>query len=73
MSLSALLAITKAMNEKQKERFGGRTPRSRKIIGYSKGHWLVEYTFSIQGGYSIESHWEQDARSIAHQQKYPLD
>jgi hypothetical protein len=73
MSLSALIAITKAMDDKYKERFNGRVPRNRKIVGYSKGHWLVEYTFSIQGGYSIESHWEQDARSIAHHQKHPLD
>lgn len=73
MSLSALIAISNKVDEQLAARFNGRIPRNRKIVGYSKGHWLVEYTFSIQGGYSIESHWEQDARSLAHQAKYPND
>lgn len=73
MSLSALIALSKKLDDDLKARFGGRLPRSREIVGYSKGHWLVEYTFSIQGGYTIERHWEQDARSIAHQKEYPND
>lgn len=73
MSLASLLALSKQLDEQLAARFGGRIPRNRKIVGYSNGHWLVEYTFKIQGGYSIESHWEQDALSIAHQEKYPND
>ncbi len=73
MSLSSLIGISNKIDEEYKARFDGRIPRSKKIVGYSKGHWLVEYCFKIQGGYSMESHWEQDARSIAHQEKYPND
>lgn len=73
MSLAALVRLCKRIDEDDKARFNGRIPHSRTIVGYSKGHWLVEYTFLIQGGHSVESHWEQDARSIAHQEKYPND
>lgn len=73
MSLASLIGKSNEKDEEYKARFGGRIPRSKKIVGYSKGYWLVEYCFKIQGGYSMESHWEQDARSIAHREKYPND
>lgn len=73
MSLAKLIELSNKLDEQDKERFNGRIPTSRKIIGYSKGHWLVEYTFPIQGGISQESYWEQDQRSLAHQEKYPND
>lgn len=73
MSLSALIALSKKINEEKKAKFDGRVPISRKIVGYHKGHWITEYTFSIQGGHSIETRLEQDARSIAHQKAYPND
>lgn len=73
MSLKALIELSNRLDDNLKARFGGRLPTSKEIIGYSKGHWLVEYTFSIPGGYSIENHWEQDERSIAHQKNYPND
>ncbi len=71
MSLSALIKLSNILGERDKARFNGRVPRSKKIVGYSKGYWLVEYGFPMQGGHTIESHWEQDARSLDHQQKYP--
>lgn len=73
MSLSALIALTKKMKEQQKLKFNGRVPISRTIVGYQKGLWVVEYTFRIQGGHSIETFLEQDARSLAHQKEYPND
>lgn len=73
MSLSALIAISKKIDEEEKAKFNGRIPISREIVGYQRGHWVTEYTFRTQGGYSIEIRLEQDARSIAHQKAYPND
>lgn len=73
MSLSALIAISKKIDEEYKAKFNGRVPISRTIVGYQKGHWITEYTFRIPGGYSVETRLEQDARSIAHQKEYPND
>ena len=73
MSLSALIALSKKIDEEYKAKFDGRVPISRKIVGYQKGHWVTEYTFRTQGGHSIETRLEQDARSIAHQKAYPND
>lgn len=71
MSLAALMRLSEEFKKQQSEKFGGRVPIARQIVGYSKGHWLVEYTFRIQGGHSVESHWEQDERSLAHQRAFP--
>lgn len=73
MSLKALTDLAEKSKELQMEKFGGRLPISREIVGYSKGHWHVRYTFSIQGGYSYEMRWEQDERSKEHHRKYPND
>lgn len=74
MSLSALIALSKELgSEELAAKFNGKIPMQRKIVGYSKGHWLVEYTFRESYGYSCESRWEQDERSKAHQEKYPND
>lgn len=73
MSLAALMRLSEILQAQQSERFGGRVPIARQIVGYSKGHWLVEYTFRIQGGSSVESRWEQDERSLAHQRNFPND
>lgn len=73
MSLSALIALAQKLDDKEKARFNGRSPIGRSIVGYQKGHWIVEYTFRIQGGHSVETYLEQDARSIEHQRRYPND
>lgn len=72
MSLKALIDLA---NNPRKEpaTVNGRVPCGKVIVGYSKGCWRVEYTFKTPGGWSTEWHWVQDARSIAHQQKFPND
>lgn len=73
MSLAALIELAKKIDEETKANFNGRKPITRTIIGYSKGHWLVQYTFKETYGHSSETRWEQDARSIQHQMNYPND
>lgn len=73
MSLQALIQAADELDRRLSEKFNGKLPVRREIIGYSKGNWLVEYTFREVGGYSHEQRWEQDSRSIEHQKKYPKD
>ena len=73
MSLAALIALSKKLDDEYKAKFNGRIPINRSIVGYQKGHWIVEYTFRTQGGHSVETRLEQDARSIQHQKDYPND
>lgn len=73
MSVAALIRLSKELDARLMDKFGGRLPIRREIVGYSKGHWQVRYTFKTVGGYSYETRWEQDERSKAHQEKYPND
>lgn len=72
MSAKALIDLANKIEQEQLERFDKKV-YNREVIGYSKGYWLVEYTFKESYGYSSQTEWEQDARSIAHQKLYPED
>ena len=37
----------------------GREYYSREVCGADKGHWLVRYSYLIQGGYEVSSFWER--------------
>lgn len=69
--ISALIEVSEKFKEEMREKFDGRIPIKREIVGYSKGYWAVEYTFKTEGGYSFVHRWEQDERSLAHQERFP--
>ena len=55
MSLAALIKLSKILplDPDGKEYF------CKKIVGADKGHWHVEYTYHIPGGYSYTYFWER--------------
>ena len=56
MSLAALIAL--AGNLKRVDP-NGREYHSKVVCGADKGHWLVEYSYRIQGGHQVTSFWER--------------
>lgn len=58
MSLKALIALSK-INQVPKLCPNGEEYLSKTIVGADKGHWRVEYTRSMPGGYSYSYFWER--------------